>query len=227
MEEKKRFCTNCGKKIDQESNFCKNCGKNLNEEIIQTKTISTKKCKKCNEEINKKIKKCPKCGATQGIPTWVIVILIIIGFIFIITIADKDKSEPINYTQNGQNSSYDQQTEEKIVDPEPKIEYKNVTVDELYKDLEENAAAAKEKYQYKHLKIKGKLSTIDSDLSYISIHSINDEWKIRGVYCTLINEEQKEKVKRLKTDQIITIKGEITDVGEVLGYFLDIEEIEE
>ena len=39
------------------------------------------------------------------------------------------------------------------------------------------------------------------------------------------NKEQKEIVKTLTKDQEITIRGKITDVGEVLGYYLDINEI--
>lgn len=38
----------------------------------------TKTCKKCKEQINKKAKKCPHCGAKQGLPTWLIIIIIII-----------------------------------------------------------------------------------------------------------------------------------------------------
>ena len=31
MEEKKKFCTNCGKELDEDSKFCKNCGSELDE----------------------------------------------------------------------------------------------------------------------------------------------------------------------------------------------------
>lgn len=41
----------------------------------------TKKCKKCMEEINKKAKRCPKCGANLGIPGFVKV-LIVLAVIF-------------------------------------------------------------------------------------------------------------------------------------------------
>lgn len=42
--------------------------------------MEKKQCKKCKEEINKKAKKCPKCGANQGMPLWA-KLLIIIGII--------------------------------------------------------------------------------------------------------------------------------------------------
>lgn len=37
-----------------------------------------KKCKKCRSEIDQKAKKCPNCGAKQGMPIWLIVIIIIL-----------------------------------------------------------------------------------------------------------------------------------------------------
>ena len=41
----------------------------------------------------------------------------------------------------------------------------------------------------------------------------------------LKDQAQKDIVKTLTKDQEITIRGKITDVGEVLGYYLDITEI--
>lgn len=46
----------------------------------------TKICKKCKEEINKKAKRCPKCGANLGIPGWV-KFLIIIFIVFFMCIS--------------------------------------------------------------------------------------------------------------------------------------------
>ena len=59
----------------------------------------------------------------------------------------------------------------------------------------------------------------------ISLVSSTDEWDLIGIHCTIKNKEQKEIVKTLTKDQEITVKGKITDVGEVLGYYLDITEI--
>ena len=105
------------------------------------------------------------------------------------------------------------------------IEYTPVDIDTLEDALDNNAAAAKDTYNGKYFAITGKLSVIDSDLKYISIVSTTDEWDIIGVHCTIKNEKTKEVVKTLSKDQIITVKGKITDVGEVLGYYLDIDEI--
>ncbi len=171
----------------------------------------TKQCKKCKELINKKAKKCPHCGAKQGMPVWIIVIIVIV---LIGVIAGSGDSSEKASDSNGGTS---QQQE--------KIEYIKVTKDELDEALEGNAAAAKDTYNNKYLEISGKLATIDSDLKYISLMSSTDEWDLIGIHCTIKNNEQKELIKTLKKDQEITIKGKVTDVGEVLGYYVDIVEI--
>lgn len=48
--------------------------------------METKVCKKCKEEINKKAKRCPKCGANLGLPGW-IKVLIILGIIFFMCVS--------------------------------------------------------------------------------------------------------------------------------------------
>lgn len=106
-----------------------------------------------------------------------------------------------------------------------KIEYTKVDIDTMEEALDNNAAAAKDTYNGKYLEITGRLGTIDSDLKYISLLSPTDEWDIIGIHCTLKNQQVKDAVKTLTKDQNIIVKGRITDVGEVLGYYLDVDEI--
>lgn len=49
-----------------------------------------KECKKCKELINKKAKKCPKCGSKQGMPIWLIVVIV---FVLIGMFAGGESSE--------------------------------------------------------------------------------------------------------------------------------------
>ena len=105
------------------------------------------------------------------------------------------------------------------------IEYITLTVDDLEQALEDNAAAAKDTYNNKYVEFTGKLSVIDSDLKYISVESSTKEFDLIGIHCTIKTNEQKEIVKSLTKDEEITIKGKVTDVGEVLGYYVDIVEI--
>ena len=173
----------------------------------------TKECKKCKEAINKKAKKCPHCGAKQGLPTWLIIIIIILVIGIISSLGGNSEESKGNSINNSSNQV-----------PE-NIEYIKVSKEDLDEALENNAALARETYNNKYVEVTGKLGTIDSELKYISLVSSTDEWDLIGIHCTIKNKEQKEIVKTLTRDQEITVKGKITDVGEVLGYYLNITEI--
>ena len=173
----------------------------------------TKECKKCKEEINKKAKKCPHCGAKQGLPIWLIIIIVILVIGIISSLGSNSEESKGNDINNSSNQV-----------PE-NIEYIKVSKEDLDEALENNAALARETYNNKYVEVTGKLGTIDSELKYISLVSSTDEWDLIGIHCTIKNKEQKEIVKTLTKDQEITVKGKITDVGEVLGYYLDITEI--
>lgn len=166
--------------------------------------MAMKKCKECGAEISSSAKTCPNCGKKQTSILKIIIILIIV-IIIIAAIAGGGSS-----------------TENEIPD---NISYTAVDVDTLDAALESNAAAAKDTYNGQYLEITGRLGTIDSDLQYISLLSTTDEWDLNGIHCTIQNDEQREIIKTLTVGDTIKVKGKITDVGEVLGYYLDITEI--
>ena len=93
--------------------------------------------------------------------------------------------------------------------------------------LENNAAAANDEYKNQYLSVTGQLSNIDAQGSYIDIIDPDDEFAITGCQCYIKgNEEIASIVKTLSKGDIITVKGKITDVGEVLGYSMTIDSIE-
>lgn len=100
-----------------------------------------------------------------------------------------------------------------------------IGIDDLETERNENAAAAKSKYKGQCIEVVGRVGSIDSDLDFISILSPTDSWDIVGVHCSLVNDDVKEKVKTLKVDQTVIVRGTITEVGEILGYFMDAEDI--
>lgn len=51
-----------------------------------------KKCKYCQTEIEKKAKICPHCRKKQGMPKWIIVLLVVIGLVAISSINEGDSS---------------------------------------------------------------------------------------------------------------------------------------
>lgn len=113
----------------------------------------------------------------------------------------------------------------KETDTPAPIEYTSVSVNDMMSDLDNNAMGASDKYKGQHLEITGKLTNIDASGEYINLMADGD-FEIIGVQCYIKNDDQKAKVLSLTKGDTVTLKGKCTDVGEVLGYSLDIEEIE-
>ena len=125
---------------------------------------------------------------------------------------------------SGEETSENQGTEVKQEEQTPK-EYKTCSVGEMMDLLEGNALKAESTYQDQYVEITGRLSNIDSDGKYISLVDQNDEWAFSGIQCYLTTDEQKEQVMEMSVDDIVTLRGKIKSVGEVLGYSLDIDSI--
>lgn len=184
-----------------------------------------KKCINCGNDIPVGKKVCINCGkdyrnffAKNKVVT-IILAVVIIGVVAGIGNSDNNNQ---NENTNTNAKSVSSVAENNTATP---IEYTSINIDTLETDLENNAAVAKEKYEGKYLAITGRLGTIDASLKYISLLSITDKWDILGVHCTVKNEQQKTTIKTLNKDDTIIVKGKITSVGEVLGYYLDIDEI--
>lgn len=161
-----------------------------------------KTCKHCGQPIAKSAKKCPHCGGKnkKSILMYVLIFFVLFGVVG--ALGGGDSEEPGD-TGN--------------------IEYTIVSVAELNDALENNAAAAKDTYEDTYVEVTGILGNIDSDLSYICIDE--DKWDLKGVQCFIQNEEQEEIVKTLQSGQQVTVRGKVTEVGEILAYLMDIKEI--
>lgn len=171
-------------------------------------------CKVCGAEIAKSAKVCPKCGAKNKKPVykrvwfWILIVLIVIIIAAVAGSGDGDSDS----------SSGGKQTETK---QSAKRNYKSVTASELQKALDDNAASASDQYKGKYLAVTGPFNVIDSDGEYMTI-SIG-EYEMTDIQCSFQNEAQRKKAKSLHKGQTITVKGKMTDVGEVLGYSMDID----
>lgn len=188
---------------------------------------ATKVCKHCKTEIPAGAKVCPQCRKKQGgVLKWVIIAIVVIG---IIGAAAGGGDEPTEVsstnstTQKQQNNVID--TQKKEEETKEEITYTAYTVTQMMDDLKSNALKAESTYKDQYIEITGRLSNIDSSGKYISLHPEDDEWAIIGVQCYIKSEKQKEKVMEMSIDDIVTLKGKIKSVGEVLGYSLDIDEI--
>nr|DAO63440.1 MAG TPA: hypothetical protein [Caudoviricetes sp.] len=148
---------------------------------------------------------------------WVVLAVVAIGVIGAVG-GNSDSNTSTSSTSTKAESTKEADT------PAP-IEYTSVSVNDMMSQLDDNALGASDKYKGQYLEITGRLGNIDSSGKYISLYS-DDEYAIIGVQCQIKNDEQRSKVASMAKGDTVTLKGKCTTVGEVLGYSVDIEEIE-
>lgn len=110
---------------------------------------------------------------------------------------------------------------------EPSKTYIVCTVSQLVAELEANAMNAKEKYEGEYVEVTGRVDVIDASGSYICLYPEDDEWAFTSVQCFVKNKAQKEFIRSISKGDIVTVRGKITSVGEILGFSLNIEEFVE
>lgn len=174
-------------------------------------------CKHCGAEIAASAKVCPQCGGKNKPPIykrWWFIVIVVLIVLSIVGGSSKDDGE--NNTSGKANSA--------SASSEQQIEYTAYTVTELSQDLDNNALKALDKYKGQYVELTGRLNVIDSDGKYISIVDSENKWAILGIHCSIKSDAQKQAVMDLSIGDEIVVKGKITDVGEVLGYYLDMTE---
>ncbi len=173
-------------------------------------------CKKCGQEVDAKAVVCTGCGCKIKKPFykkiwfWIVAVLII-GLIG-------------SATGGNDNSST---TSENIAEKEQvEITYEVMDLQTMYDDLEANAMKAESKYQDKNTEIKCRIASFDSDGGYIAVEPVGaDEWNFTTSTCNIKNNEQKEFLLEKNVGDVITIKGKIKSIGELMGYTIDIDEV--
>ena len=115
--------------------------------------------------------------------------------------------------------------EEKVEVEEVVNSYKPVTVKSLYKELNENALRAEKTYQDSYVEVTGYLSSIDSDGAYFSIVGTREMFDFEFVRCNIDSDKVIDKLINFNESDSITVYGQITSIGEVLGYTLDVIDI--
>lgn len=189
-----------------------------------SKNEGTKVCKHCKSEIPAGAKICPQCRKKQGgIGKWIVlaIVIIAIGSAAVSGGSSYDSSGDTKVASSGNadSSGSEKETDEK----KEKIEYISVTAQDLVDAMNDNAMKASETYKEKHLKIKGKLGNIDSDGKYIDIDT--DDIDFVSIQCYIQSDEQKDVIMEKSTGDEIVVKGYCKDVGEILGYSIDIDSI--
>lgn len=191
-------------------------------------------CKSCGAEISVSAKHCPQCGAKNKKPIykkwwfWLIIFIILVSA-FGSNGSSKSSSESsASHSSSSEtaNSSAKAETVPATKATEAPIEYTSVSVSQMMKDLKGNAMKAQNSYKGQYLEITGKLNNIDADGKYISLAPSDEAFAIVGVHCNISNDTQKAQVMNMKEDDIVTLRGKCTDVGEIMGYTLKIDSID-
>lgn len=211
------ICKNCGYQFD--SPFCPNCGAPAQPQSQPQPQVNQPQ--QFTQPMHQPKQKKSGCLAVG---------LAILGMILLISIVCsvmKNFNKPIegNTTSSSSTASSGKSDKKDTKPTEKPIKYAKYKVSEMMDDLDNNAMKAEKKYTDKYVEITGKLYNIDSDGKYIDLGPTDDEFAIIGVQCYIKTKDQSNKIMDMKKGQTVTLKGKITEVGEVIGYSLDIKEI--
>lgn len=110
--------------------------------------------------------------------------------------------------------------------PAPVIEYTSVDLQTMLDELDSNALRAEQTYNKAYVELVGKISVIDSDGKYISIEPVDaDSWNLDSVHCSLKTDEHRAVIMNKGRGETVTVRGQITEVGEIMGYTLKVDTI--
>ena len=99
---------------------------------------------------------------------------------------------------------------------------------ELFESLKNNALRAKNDYYQKDVEICGVFASVDNDGKYFTLKADNEdfsEYSFDGIHCTMKTEKVRNQVMEINKGETIYVSGKITDVGEVLGYYLEADSV--
>ena len=157
----------------------------------------------------------------------IIGIVCIVSFIATGALAPKSDNKTTSTPATPQASSQSAKpTEQAKPKQEKTVDYAEADIDVLINDVKNNAAKANKNYKGKNVKIiGGRVSNIESEGRYIVIEG-SDQFSLLHVQCYPQNKDVKAAMIELNKDQTVTVYGKIKDVGEIMGYSLDLVKIE-
>ena len=112
--------------------------------------------------------------------------------------------------------------EAKKIEERKSLDYETVSAGQLLDELEANAMNAKDTYKGKYVRVTGVVSNIDASGNYIDLNPEGVEYNFTPIQCYLNDDSVRDSVRKISNGDIVTLCGEVTDVGEVLGYSIDV-----
>ena len=157
----------------------------------------------------------------------IIGIVCIVSFIATGALAPKSDEKSTSTPATSQTSSQSAKPAEQAKPKQEKtVDYAEADIDVLINEAKNNAAKANKNYKGKNVKITGgRVSNIESEGRYIVIEG-SEQFSLLHVQCYPQNKSVKDAMLDLNKDQAITVYGKIKDVGEIMGYSLDLVKIE-
>lgn len=110
--------------------------------------------------------------------------------------------------------------------PENDGKYIIVDIDDMNAQLKRNAARASKNYKGVDVKFVGWINNIDSNGDYISVRGQDRYAILTSFHCRLRDKKHKDVVINKNEGNKVTIKGQITDVGEIMGYRVKVDDIQ-
>ncbi len=177
-------------------------------------------CPVCGAEMASSAKACPSCGAKPKKPIykkwWAWVLLVVVIAVI---------GGSVGSSKGGDSGSQNAPAQDT---PSQEITYTHYNVTELFDALQNNALKAQDTFKGQYVEIEGYLYVIDSDGKYFSVSagSNNFNYILQNVQCFLKDDQQRQQIMEMSVDSPITVRGKITQVGEVLGYSLSVDSID-
>ena len=124
----------------------------------------------------------------------------------------------------GQNNSSQSETQN---NSQSARDYQTVSIRDMLDALESNALKAEDTYMDKYIQFTGYLDQIDSSGSYVTVKAMDaGEWDFMdSIECGIETEEQKNAVMEMNSGDKVTVKGKVTMVGDILGYYVEMDSI--
>lgn len=196
-------------------------------------------CKTCGAEISASTKTCPSCGAKNRKPFYrkwwfyALIVLLVLGALgggktgSPAASGTPDTPPAASSASAASSESGAASGAGSLEEEEPIITYTHYRATELFDALSANALNASQTLKGQYVELEGYLNVIDSDGKYIGVGAASTDYDylFQNVTCYLKSDDQRQQVAAMKTNEPITVYGKITDVGEALGFYLNIDSI--
>ena len=192
-------CPECGSEISDKAMSCPRCGCPISTANGEETQIQSKL--KMQEDAEEKVIVLKKDSGCGGCTTFVVLLVIALICLFYY-VSEEESLEVPTYCEK-------------------------VTVNQMRDDLKKNEVKAQDTYSNKWFEISGILGDMDSEGSYFHLEDEHFLFAY-SIKCRIPRNKKDMIVNKLKIRQkgkALTVKGKITDMGELMGYEVTVVDI--